>query len=191
MADELYCITCGENVPVNTISRDGNMELACMNCGFVIEVAKGVAKPSAIAKPKPRRALECVLIADDTEFTRTLLKDVLVQRHLAKTVVSVDNGQALVGEFTKRLVEGQPPNLVILDLDMPVLDGVSAARILRSVEAKFRDAKTPILFFSARPHDDELKRQFELLAPVTYINKGADGDPAQLIEHIEQMLTNS
>ena len=190
MTEEMYCMTCGENVPVNTISRDGNMERACVHCGFVIEVAKGVAKPNAISKPNTRRALELVLTADDSEFTRTLLKDLLVQRQLATTVVSVDNGQALVGEFTKRLVEGHAPSLVILNLEMPVLDGVSTARILRSVEAKFRDAKTPILFFSARQCDDELRRQFDLLAPASYVSKGADGDPAQLIDHIEQMVTH-
>lgn len=199
MADEMYCMTCEETVPVNRISRDGNMELACMNCGFVIDVAKGKvnaskakAEPEApkaeAPKPKPRRTFDCILIADDSEFIRTLLKTLLVQRHLAKTVMAVDNGQAVVGEFTRQLVDGHAPDLVILDLEMPVLDGLPAAKILRSVEAKFRDAKTPILFFTAHQCDDELKRQFELFAPASYVSKGSDGDPAQLIDRIEQVV---
>lgn len=185
MADEMYCMTCGEDVPINRIVRDGNTELACMNCGFVIDLEK---PRTEVAPPKPRRTLDSILTADDSEFTRTLLKDLLVQRRLAKTVIAVDSGQAFVGEFTRQLVEGRAPSLVILDLDMPELDGLAAARILRSVEAKFRDAKTPILFFSARRCDDELKRQFEQLAPASYVNKGAGGDPAQLINRIEQLI---
>ncbi len=179
MAEEKYCICCGEDVPVNTITRDGNMELTCVYCGFVVDVAK----------PSVRRTLGCVLIADDSEFTRTLLQDLLVKRQLAKTVVAVENGQACVAEFTKQLTEGAAPNLVILDLEMPVMDGVSAARILRSVEAKFRGKNTQILFFSARKCDETLKRQFDLLAPASYVNKGSDGDPAQLIERIDQLIS--
>ena len=179
MAEEKYCICCGENVPVNTVARDGNMELTCVYCGFVVDVAK----------PSARRTLECVLTADDSEFTRSLLQDLLVKRRLAKTVFAVENGQACVAEFTKQLTEGAAPSLVILDLEMPVMDGVSAARILRSVEAKFQGKKTQILFFSARKCDEALKRQFDLLAPASYVNKGSDGDPAQLIERIDQLIS--
>lgn len=173
-----YCICCGENVPVNTVSRDGNTELTCVFCGFVIDVAR----------PSARRTLECVLTADDSEFTRELLKGLLVKRELAKIVVAVENGQACVAEFTKRITDGQAPNLVILDLEMPGMDGVSAARVVRAIEPKFQAGKTPILFFSARKCDEALKHQLELLAPASYVNKGSDGDPEQLIERIEQLI---
>lgn len=141
-----------------------------------------------VVKPQTRRTLECVLTADDSEFTRELLKDLLVKRQLAKTVVAVENGQTCVAEYTKQVTEGQAPDLIVLDLEMPVMDGVSAARILRSVEAKFEKGKALILFFSARKCDEDLKRQLELLAPASYVNKGSDGDPEQLIERIEQLI---
>jgi hypothetical protein len=62
MAEDKYCVCCGENVPVNTVSRDGNLELTCVYCGFVLDVAR----------PGARRTLERVLTADDSEFTREL-----------------------------------------------------------------------------------------------------------------------
>jgi hypothetical protein len=45
------------------------------------------------------------------------------------------------------------------------------------------------VFFSARKCDEALKRQLELLAPASYVNKGSDGDPAQLIERIDQLIS--
>lgn len=179
MPEDKYCLCCGENVPVNTITRDGNIELTCTYCGFVLDVAK----------PNARRTLACVLTADDSEFTRELLKGLLVKRELAKTVIATENGQACVTEFTKQIAAGHPPDLVILDLEMPVMDGVASARIVRSVEATFRKDTTPILFFSARKCDEALKRQLALLAPASYVNKGADGDPAQLIERVGQLMS--
>lgn len=181
MAEDKYCICCGENVPVNTITRDGNLELTCLYCGFVVDVAK--------RRPVVPRTLECVLTADDSASTRELLKGLLVARRLAKTVLAVENGQACVAEFTKQVAEGKAPSLVILDLEMPVMDGVAAARIVRAVEAKFQSVKTPILFFSARKCDEALKRQLELLEPASYVNKGAGGDPAQLIERVSQLIS--
>jgi hypothetical protein len=34
MLDEKYCICCGETVPFNTTTRNGNLELTCVYCGF-------------------------------------------------------------------------------------------------------------------------------------------------------------
>lgn len=180
MAEEKHCICCGETVPVNTIMRDGNLELTCIYCGFVLD----------IAKPAARRVLECVLTADDSALTRDLLKSLLFKRQLARQVIAVENGQAFVEVFTQRVTANQPPSLVILDLEMPVMDGITAARVMRTVEGKYEVAKTPILFFSGRKCDEDLKRQLELFAPASYVNKASRADPGRLIERIEQLVTH-
>ena len=180
MAGEKYCICCGETVPVNTIMRDGNLELTCTYCGFVLDVAR----------PGRRTALGCVLAADDSGLARDLVKGMLLKNKLADTVVSVENGQAFVAAFTKRITEQQPVNLVILDLQMPVMDGITAARIMRTVEGKFEMEKTPILFFSGQKCDENLKHQLELLAPASYVNKGSDADPETLVERVSHLISH-
>jgi hypothetical protein len=71
---------------------------------------------------------------------------------------------------------------------MPVMDGGCGPD--RAVGGSwFQAGKTPIMFFSARKCDEALKRQLELLAPASYVNKGSDGDPAQLIERIDQLIS--
>lgn len=176
-----YCICCGDEVPSNTLQREGKVELTCVYCGFVLDVTLevGPAAPAAA----------CILTADDAEMTRELLSGMLVKNRLAREVVSVENGQEFITALTKRLAGNLPVDLAILDLQMPVMDGITAARVMRAVEEKYRVEKTPILFFSARKCDETLKQQLSLFAPASYINKGTEADPLKLVERIDQLIT--
>jgi len=71
---------------------------------------------------------------------------------------------------------------------MPVMDGLTAARLMRSVEAQHNTKKTPIVFFSAEKADDSLRRQMENLDPANYVNKGSDPDPDKLASRIESLI---
>jgi CheY-like chemotaxis protein len=113
----------------------------------------------------------------------------LLKRKLCRTVLAAANGQEFVAGFTKRLAEGRDTDLVILDLEMPLMDGITAARVLRSLEGKHSVGKVPILFFSGRKCDDSLKQQMALLAPASYVNKGNESDPEKLVERIDQLVT--
>lgn len=64
-----------------------------------------------------------ILIADDIEGVRRMLTQTLEDEHL---VLQAHNGLEAV-----RLAEVENPELVILDLDMPVMDGVEAARQIK------------------------------------------------------------
>jgi len=64
-----------------------------------------------------------ILIADDIEGVRRMLTQTLEDEHL---VLQANNGLEAV-----RLSEIESPEIVILDLDMPVMDGVEAARQIR------------------------------------------------------------
>lgn len=64
-----------------------------------------------------------ILIADDIEGVRRMLTQTLEDEH---QVMQANNGLEAV-----RLVAVENPNIVILDLDMPVMDGVEAARQIK------------------------------------------------------------
>ena len=64
-----------------------------------------------------------ILIADDIEGVRRMLAQTLEDEH---RVIQAQNGLEAV-----RLSESELPDLVILDLDMPVMNGVEAARQIR------------------------------------------------------------
>jgi signal transduction histidine kinase/DNA-binding NarL/FixJ family response regulator len=80
-----------------------------------------------------------VLVVDDIEANRAPVREYL--GHLGFEVVEADSGDAAV-----RCVEAAPPDLVLMDTVMPVMDGMEATRRLRGTE-RFRDL--PIIVVSA------------------------------------------
>ena len=84
---------------------------------------------------KPMR----VLVVDDTEDTRELLRVML--ETLGHDVIEASNGEEAV-----QATVGQKPELVLMDLAMPVVDGFEATRRLRSL-SQFQ--ALPIIAISA------------------------------------------
>lgn len=70
-----------------------------------------------------------VLIADDTEYNRDLLVQLLEDDY--DVVEAVDGGEAV------QMAEQERPNLILMDLGMPVMDGWEATtRIKANVDLK-------------------------------------------------------
>jgi CheY-like chemotaxis protein len=177
--DTKYCLCCGEDVPWNRITRDGNEELTCIYCGFILGTT-----------PLPARSAKCIITVDDVAFVNDLLKGMLINKGLADTVITAGNGQEFVTLFNVRLAEHQPIDMVILDLEMPVMDGIAAARMMRALEGKYQVKKSPILFFSARKADEALKKQLGVFSPASYMNKGNSTKFEDLVERIDKLVTH-
>ena len=59
----------------------------------------------------------------------------LISFHLRKagmTVTAVDNGQKAFDAATAALAEGSPFDLILMDMQMPIMDGYTAVRELRN-----------------------------------------------------------
>ncbi len=89
--------------------------------------------------PMPRT----ILVVDDDPHIRQLLVFALGKAGLG-TVEAAD------GEAALALVATQRPDLIILDINMPRMDGLEVCRRVRA------DSQVPILFLSSR--DDEIDR---------------------------------
>jgi CheY-like chemotaxis protein len=177
-----YCLCCGENVPCNKIVRDERKMVICAYCGFTLGVER-------LLKEKEVSVETYALIAEDSDFARKLLKGLVSKAKLASDVIAVTNGLELITEFTKLRNNKAKISFAIIDLSMPVMDGLTAASVIRSYEEKEEDAvKIPIVFFSAVKADEELRKQMELLAPAHYLNKGSDPDPRGLVDRIHMLL---
>ena len=74
----------------------------------------------------PREAVT-VLVVDDTPDVRELMS--LQLRSLGYRVVEAADGREAVEAARKSC-----PTLILMDVQMPVLDGLSAARLIRSVK---------------------------------------------------------
>lgn len=79
----------------------------------------------------------CILVVDDEPAIRRFLRASLVAHHYS--VVEADSGQGAVAAVT-----AHRPNLVILDLGLPDLDGLEVTRLLRQW------TRVPIIILSVR-----------------------------------------
>jgi CheY-like chemotaxis protein len=80
-----------------------------------------------------------IVVADDDPVSRGLIRDVLEPQ-------SYEVFEASNGEEALRMIAETRPDLVLLDIQMPVLDGYQVLKKLRS-DARFRD--TPVAFVTA------------------------------------------
>ncbi|MGN6374530.1 MAG: response regulator [Sphingomonas sp.] len=88
-----------------------------------------------------------ILVVDDDPHIRELLAFAL-----AKAGMTV--GEAADGEAALASIAGDPPDLMVLDINMPRMNGLDLCRRLRA--SGDRQADLPILFLSSR--DDEIDR---------------------------------
>ncbi len=185
-----YCLCCGEKVQFNRIERGNRTEFTCIYCGFPLsaddEPALTVEKTTSSPEEKK---FGLVLVADDSKFTRKIIQDLLIEKKLADNVLAFENGLELTSAFARLITEKKPVDAAIIDINMPVMDGLTAARIIRGIESQNNFPHVPITFFSSVKADDDLRTQMEMLAPANYVNKGTDPDPDKLAERVEQLFS--
>ncbi len=116
-----------------------------------------------------------ILIVDDEKVTVKLAKT-LFERHGFNVLTAYDGSEAL------RVAESGRPDLILLDVMLPELDGFEVCRRLRS-QTTFE--KTPILMFTARGLMEDREKGKELGAD-EYIVKPFQG--SELVEIIKKHL---
>jgi CheY-like chemotaxis protein len=88
-----------------------------------------------------QNAGQCLLLVEDTEDNRFMMRRLLEME--GYRVVEARNGDEAV-----KVAEAENPSLILMDLSLPVIDGLAATRLIRQLPA-FKT--TPIIAVSA--HD--------------------------------------
>ena len=114
-----------------------------------------------------------LLVADDERLFRQSLKILLETGTDLRVVADAADGQEAVA-FARET----EPDLALLDVDMPRMDGIKAARLIRAVSPR-----TKLLMLSVH-HEDEKIRSAIRAGAIGYILK--DTDRADFINIIRQ-----
>ena len=102
---------------------------------------------------------QTILIVDDAPENINMLHGILGSDFRVKF--------ALNGEKALEIAFKNPPDLILLDIMMPGMDGYEVCRRLKSADAT---KKIPIIFVTAKAESKDEKRGFQLGA-VAYIKK--------------------
>ncbi len=119
-----------------------------------------------------------VLVAEDNEINALLVKSALTRA--GHTVTVVGDGRSAVGEVFKTR---HMPDVVLMDLHMPIMDGLDAIAAIRTAEDEKGRRHVPILALTA---DGQLDVEHAVRAV------GGDGmitkpvDPARLVFLVEE-----
>lgn len=102
-----------------------------------------------------------ILLVDDNLDNIELLEEILQARGY-RTL------RALTGFDTLRLAANEQPDLILLDIAMPVMDGMEVLHVLKSDSAT---AHIPVMFVTGIMENEKILRAIENHSVVDYIPK--------------------
>jgi CheY-like chemotaxis protein len=156
--------------------------------------------PDPLLEPPPNIAsaleqassslFERVLIADDTALLREIIKDALMQGGISQHVRGCGNGEEFLTVVAESFAAKVPINLVIIDVEMPILNGYQAAIALRAFERGLKVQPAPLVFFTGYACDDTFRKVLDHCQPARYLNKGADSAPPRIAARLVQVLAS-
>jgi PAS domain S-box-containing protein len=107
-----------------------------------------------------------ILAAEDNPMNRLVLTTLM-------GALGLDPYMVVNGEEAVRAFEGEPWDLILMDVQMPVMDGPSAAAAIRALEAREGRARTPIIALTANAMQHQL---------AAYVDCGMDAVVSKPIE---------
>jgi CheY-like chemotaxis protein len=180
--EKLFCASCGEMVEYFVMLAEGDELKHCSICGLILLEAE----PEAQSKLK---TLQHVVAAEDSTALLKTVSRMLMDKKITKSVDACKNGEEFVTTVVERVKKDMPISLAILDVNMPILNGINAAVIFRAIERGFdRKRATPILFFTSYKCDDTFKKVLKYCSPAKYINKGTGSSPEEFAERLYQVV---
>lgn len=120
---------------------------------------------------------EKILLVEDSKSLQQIYKAKLTFEQFH--VLTADNGMEAI-----KILSQEKPDLILLDLMMPLMDGY---KVLQIVKTEPRLAHIPVLVFSAKGQPDEVEKALNLGA-AGYVVK-AITKPNEVVERIRKILS--
>ncbi|MBP6941291.1 MAG: response regulator [Syntrophorhabdaceae bacterium] len=123
--------------------------------GFQLQVEKLKAEP--VVAPVPEREVLRplrILLVDDSEDNRLLIRSFL--KKTPYVIDTANNGLAAVEQY-----KTAPYDLILMDIQMPVMDGYAATKEIRDWERSNKREPTPVLALTAYALQEEIRKSYD------------------------------
>ena len=112
------------------------------------------ARPTTTASSPTLPTSGIVLVAEDNKVNQILVTEALGT--IGMTALIAENGKEAVDLFREK-----PVDLILMDCQMPVMDGFDATLKIRELEAAQGKDRTPIMALTAAARDQEYRRAID------------------------------
>jgi PAS domain S-box-containing protein len=129
--------------------------------GLTVDEGPLELEPPTQSEPSARKPSQTlsILVAEDNEINALLMRSLLTQ--LGHHAVITTNGEAALESWQSAESAGSPYDLVLMDIQMPGLDGIETTRRIRAREAGKQVRPTPILALTANTLAEDRYACFE------------------------------
>jgi CheY-like chemotaxis protein len=94
-----------------------------------------------------------ILVAEDNEINALLMRSLLTR--LGHRLVMTTDGEQALDAWLAADTAGTPYDLILMDLQMPKLDGIETTKRIRDGEAGRHARRTPIIALTANSQADD------------------------------------
>ncbi|MBA3868137.1 MAG: response regulator [Anaerolineae bacterium] len=151
-----------------------------LNAADLVKSARGVSVQTVLnpsgPQAKERNSTTHILVVDDSITTRTLEKNILVAAGY-EVHTAIDGIQAL------QQLKNHPISLVVADVEMPNMDGISLTRYLRDSKDY---SELPLILVTSLENPEDRERGMVAGANAYIVKRGFN--QAELLSRIQQLL---
>jgi CheY-like chemotaxis protein len=118
-----------------------------------------------------------VLLVEDHPLNRQVFRDLLARQFVVFVAESAEEAQELLHRTT--------PDLILMDVHLPGMDGLALTRLLKADPAT---AAIPVVALSVPVLEGDVERAFDA-GCTDYISKPITGEPSVFLKRVAQWLS--
>jgi len=111
-----------------------------------------------------KNVVEILFVEDDPDDAELTIRE-LKKSHLANNLIHVRDGEEALhflfatGQYAERSHTSQVPKVILLDIQMPKIDGIEVLRRIRSDE---RTKNIPVVMLTSSNQDPDISKCYQL-----------------------------
>ena len=125
--------------------------------------------------------LSQIMLIDDDAINNFIVINNIKKLNITEDIICALNGKEAIEVLSQNIASGQPlPDLILLDINMPIMDGWAFIEEFRKLEATEKP-KTNIFMVSSSVYQEDILKAKEFPEIIEFISKPLKADCIKVI----------